>query len=1110
MGGKGRVKDLVEKLNGHSNSDTKKPLECPKLPHLQELKSHSQTKHDAKIIEIHDDDSDVSNAHKRIQETTKIPNLKTTTKTTKHETRNNDSKAGINTTNEHKYDPATSDIEDNSDDAWIKLIGADNLYRILSDKHKALQKAHCRLKKKCAEEESKRIAIENELKNTKSNNKHEKDTTEQMRHLQEKENRLLTEVQELREQNELLEFRLLELEYYNNNSKTETSTIEEITERDDISDSGVMSLSPYEDFFSECDLQDIKLEDEEPHVTGNEVQQKLNRMFQCAENTSDKVTLQQAIDLIKHYQMRITGMEATLTNMCQERINQHSEEFLTSLKNPDECQRSKSTRVIATVPPFTNQPAKCYSPAESNSQEVPSEKLFLDIDRLQESGIFDEFLEHDLIERKSKETQTEYLVPSECTSSSVGSGSSGLVDELNKLEKIRQRIQERSSQISTSEKDFTNTKPVPSFNPKELSYYKKQYEILKSKLSAYETSGDSKIKQLANRLHKENELENRVQYLTNQISKLEADMKKLEEEKCEYEEAENDTRLRCQKLEVKLYALAEKKNDLQFQLQQHIRIVSNLRNTLTELEKKKEEAYEKSYHMEMTVNDLEERNFELEEREMDIRFRLQVLESVIPALIVWNMYVCLKFFEKYLNSHRLVPSNALPQPTTDTSPSSVPNNKLENQNDQLRNYVRKLERDLLDKENVIEKLKDYESELRTRIFELEEKVKYLKSNQNTAWYKAPKTNSRMHELELKEEVYVQTLQQADEMITDMENNFKKKLLEMENALTDKGWKLEECERKLAAVSLAREMETHLLDKVHNLETEIILLKQVIRSKEEEKYAWLENEKCLKEELENLNASLMLIKQNEQDVKSKLEQVRNTAKEQKEELVYKEKLMHDTENNYTNQIKQLEKRIQRLTREIENHEVTNSELKEEVDTLEGAICELNLTLDHEKDEKEKMLVKFRQELAMKQQEIDSLKRLSQDMTAISTAQEISLLQNDNKPKSGPILPNKYCGTLPKIIGASEKHEHNKNDAVRLQNNKYKYMAGKNNGKSESSAHVIRHKDRYTILLKPLPVENYSNFEISVNNNQTTTSNLRNAKLLGNIMKNDTISLTVKPI
>lgn len=48
-----------------------------------------------------------------------------------------------------------------------------------------------------------------------------------------------------------------------------------------------------------------------------------------------------------------------------------------------------------------------------------------------------------------------------------------------------------------------------------------------------------------------------------------------------------------------------------------------------------------------------------------------------------------------------------------------------------------------------------------------------------------------------------------------------------------------------------------------------------------------------------------------------------------------------------------------------------------------------------------MIQFGKELARKQQEIDSLKRLSQDMTAVSTAQEIGLLQRqqtDNIPIS----------------------------------------------------------------------------------------------------------------
>lgn len=74
-----------------------------------------------------------------------------------------------------------------------------------------------------------------------------------------------------------------------------------------------------------------------------------------------------------------------------------------------------------------------------------------------------------------------------------------------------------------------------------------------------------------------------------------------------------------------------------------------------------------------------------------------------------------------------------------------------------------------------------------------------------------------------------------------------------------------------------------------------------------------------------------------------------------------------------------------------------------------------------NEKEKMLVKFRQELALKQQEADSLRRLFQDMTAISTAQEISSLQND-EVKSVSSFSDKYSNSsLPRIISACRENE-----------------------------------------------------------------------------------------
>lgn len=235
--------------------------------------------------------------------------------------------------------------------------------------------------------------------------------------------------------------------------------------------------------------------------------------------------------------------------LFQERIQQqHSEEFLTSLKSPEECSKSKTHRVIATVSPFTDPSSK----QEVRLGETMSDKLFLETDRLQESGIFDEFPEPETIELKSTETQTDPTVMvhdgrpktvSECSNSS-----SGLADELNKLEKIKQRIEERSPLFNseTNAKDCIKKVPIVVLS-KELTYFKKQYDLLKTKLAAYEASGDSKTKQLTDRLQKESEMQNRVEFLTKKISKMEKEMKRLEEEKCEYEEAENDTRLRCQK-----------------------------------------------------------------------------------------------------------------------------------------------------------------------------------------------------------------------------------------------------------------------------------------------------------------------------------------------------------------------------------------------------------------------------------------------------------------------------------------------------------------------------------------------------------------------------------
>jgi len=63
----------------------------------------------------------------------------------------------------------------------------------------------------------------------------------------------------------------------------------------------------------------------------------------------------------------------------------------------------------------------------------------------------------------------------------------------------------------------------------------------------YESSGDLQARLLAERLQKEVSLSAQVKQLSARVQQLISKNRCLEEEKCEMEEAENDTRLRCQK-----------------------------------------------------------------------------------------------------------------------------------------------------------------------------------------------------------------------------------------------------------------------------------------------------------------------------------------------------------------------------------------------------------------------------------------------------------------------------------------------------------------------------------------------------------------------------------
>lgn len=145
-------------------------------------------------------------------------------------------------------------------------------------------------------------------------------------------------------------------------------------------------------------------------------------------------------------------------------------------------------------------------------------------DCLQESGIFEE----DIYSESSAHAEK----PIEKT---IDTLSTDLTEELRKLSRIREKIEERKVPL------------VDDRAAKELSFYKEHWRTLERKIEAYESTADDRVKILTASIDRESRLSSEVKNLYTTIDKLKEQNRVLEEEKCEFEEAENDTRLRCQK-----------------------------------------------------------------------------------------------------------------------------------------------------------------------------------------------------------------------------------------------------------------------------------------------------------------------------------------------------------------------------------------------------------------------------------------------------------------------------------------------------------------------------------------------------------------------------------
>jgi chromosome segregation ATPase len=284
--------------------------------------------------------------------------------------------------------------------------------------------------------------------------------------------------------------------------------------------------------------------------------------------------------------------------------------------------------------------------------------------------------------------------------------------------------------------------------------------------------------------------------------------------------------------------LAEKKNTLQSELVSKAEEIEALRQELSEVDAKKCEARKHAASMEALVNKYEQRNFELEESEMETKCKLQILENAWPAVVLWNIWriVC-KHYRK-------------PRPTKAVE------------------YKESAKMDV-----------DYLEKLRIMTKERMEMEK------------------RIQDLEFKDNVYQQTLQQADNILANVEEGYKRQIEELNSELAEKQKKLLDRENRMRLSADSRDREPELLDRIHGLETEVRDLVHKLQSKDVEKQSWVRRETQLRNDMEQFVNEVCQIKSENAELRNQLDCERMKFKDLQKDINFKQSVYAELEEKY---------------------------------------------------------------------------------------------------------------------------------------------------------------------------------------------------------------------
>lgn len=202
----------------------------------------------------------------------------------------------------------------------------------------------------------------------------------------------------------------------------------------------------------------------------------------------------------------------------------------------------------------------------------------------------------------------------------TGCGNSDLCAEIQKLNKFRKKIEECS--MNSPSLDIGVLSPLSKLDETRLQYYRDRLDMLENKVAIYESSGDAQLRHLAARLQNEIQLDAQVKLLKQRVEKLESTNRQLDEERCELEEIENDTRLQLQRLEIELEMLTQRNSELEMSC---------------------ETAQANSECFLESINQLNEQMLLIDADRNDLYLKLELISAFMPTILLyhtWRMHQC--------------------------------------------------------------------------------------------------------------------------------------------------------------------------------------------------------------------------------------------------------------------------------------------------------------------------------------------------------------------------------------------------------------------------------------------------------------------------------------